>query len=170
MKSSEITRKGELIQQYGYLGGQYPHSIRHRLGGSFCSSCWEILMKNKLPIYFICPGCLSLVHAFSLIGGSVFRNPQMYMLVDSASLPIDFLSSMCPSVPLRIYFLYSLIPLYLIPQLLFSPYLLSHAVLFLHSPTVCILFPVLRINQLSFIRPSLLFGFFGSLNYSVVIL
>jgi hypothetical protein len=50
-------------------------------------------MKSKLHFSIFAGGwVLGLAHAFSLVGGSVFRSPQGFRLLASVGLPVGFLN------------------------------------------------------------------------------
>ena len=55
-------------------------------------------LKTKLYVYYICVGGLGPVHAHSLVGGLVSGSLQEYRLIDPFGLPVEFLSSLGPSI------------------------------------------------------------------------
>jgi hypothetical protein len=69
----------------------------NRFRDSHCSSYWRTFMKTKLDIYYKCAGCLSPVHACSLVGSSISGSSQGSRLINSIGFSVGFLSSSDPS-------------------------------------------------------------------------
>lgn len=55
-------------------------------------------MKTKVPVGYICVGCLDLASACSLIGTSISVSPHRSMLVDSVYLLAEYVSPLGPII------------------------------------------------------------------------
>jgi hypothetical protein len=63
-----------------------------------CSKCWGTCMKTKLHICYTCARGIGPVHAHTLVGSWVSWMSKGSRLFDSVDLPVEFLSSLGPSI------------------------------------------------------------------------